>query len=54
MSNDIASIGAAARLVFAPDGALFMSVGGTFADRRPLAQDPAGDSLGGAQGPSRA
>jgi glucose/arabinose dehydrogenase len=41
VSNDVTSIGAAARLVFAQDGALFMSVGGAFADRRPLAQDPA-------------
>ncbi len=41
VSNDVASIAAAARLVFAPDGALFMSVGGAFAGERPLAQDPA-------------
>jgi glucose/arabinose dehydrogenase len=33
--------GGASRLQFAPDGTLFMSVGGAFGGRRPLAQDPA-------------
>ena len=54
VSNGIASLGADTPLVFAQDRALFMSMGGASADRRPLAQDPAGDSFGGAQGPSRA
>ena len=33
--------GGASRLAFAPDGALYMTVGGAFGGRRPLAQDPA-------------
>ena len=32
--------GGASRLAFAPDGTLFMTVGGAFGGRRPLAQDP--------------
>ena len=31
---------AAARIVFGPDGMLYMTVGGAFSERRPLAQDP--------------
>ena len=33
--------GGASRLAFAPDGSLYMSVGGAFGGVRPLAQDPA-------------
>ena len=33
--------GGAARLAFAPDGTLYMTVGGAFGGLRPLAQDPA-------------
>ena len=33
--------GGASRLAFAPDGTLYMSVGGAFGGQRPLAQDPA-------------
>ena len=33
--------GGASRLAFAPDGTLYMSLGGAFGGRRPLAQDPA-------------
>ena len=33
--------GGASRLAFAPDGTLYMSVGGAFGGLRPLAQDPA-------------
>ena len=33
--------GGASRLTFAPDGTLYMTVGGAFGGRRPLAQDPA-------------
>lgn len=33
--------GGASRLAFAPDGSLYMSVGGAFGGARPLAQDPA-------------
>ena len=33
--------GGASRLAFAPDGTLYMSVGGAFGGARPLAQDPA-------------
>lgn len=33
--------GGASRVAFAPDGTLYMSLGGAFGGRRPLAQDPA-------------
>ena len=33
--------GGASRLAFGPDGTLYMTVGGAFGGRRPLAQDPA-------------
>ena len=33
--------GGASRVAFAPDGTLYMTVGGAFGGRRPLAQDPA-------------
>ena len=38
---DAAANGGASRVVFAPDGTLYLSVGGAFSGRRPLAQDPA-------------
>ena len=38
---DAATSAGAARVVFAPDGTLYLSVGGAFGGRRPLAQDPA-------------
>ena len=37
---DAETNGGASRLAFAPDGALFMTVGGAFGGQRPLAQDP--------------
>ena len=38
---DTEMTGGASRLAFAPDGSLYMTVGGAFGGRRPLAQDPA-------------
>ena len=41
VSNGDGAAAGAARLLFAPDGSLFMSLGGAFGGRRAAAQDPA-------------
>jgi glucose/arabinose dehydrogenase len=41
VSNGDGAAAGASRLVFAPDGSLFMSLGGAFGGRRAAAQDPA-------------
>ena len=40
VSNADGAAAAASRLLFAPDGTLFMTLGGAFGGRRPSAQDP--------------
>ena len=41
VADDTEMTGGASRLAFAPDGSLYMTLGGAFGGRRPLAQDPA-------------
>ena len=41
VSNGDGAAAGASRLLFAPDGTLFMTLGGAFGGRRPAAQDPA-------------
>ena len=40
VSNGDGAAAGASRLLFAPDGSLFMTLGGAFSGRRPAAQDP--------------